>query len=1539
LADEIGKAMQKVGGTAGSLQIPFEKVSSWIAELSSRTREAPETIGQSVKSILARVQNLKEKGFDEIDGTQINQVAKALDSVGIKITDSQGQFRNFGTVLDELGGKWKGLDSRQKAYLSTVVAGTYQQSKFLNLMEGYGDSVKIYNQSLDSAGTAQKKFDLYLQGTEAQLNQLKDTWQAVWMSAFNSQSLQNIIGGLNGLAKGIQFVVDHVGLFPSVIGVATTAFLLLNSTTRSSILNFGVLSSSLVRVGDALPIVAGNARIAQSALYNLTLAGRAAGAGLGLLGTIAKGTLSFIATTALPIAVFAALSFAIGKVTQAISDYNEKQKELKKEQDDIVKSYSSNSNEIDKLASKYENLSKQVASGKIEQTNKDYIDTMNQLGKLMPTLVQSEDEHGNKIIRSSKAVKEELDYAKQLKDIADKTTVANFDKDLETQASKVDNILKQIDKFKSESKSLAASPMVQSGKSKYFDEGSILETQRQQVAQERELQLALQNSKSYIKDKAQAFMDMEGTTQKLSSSQQKLITSYINESVASKKNIKDGEDFKKFLSDTTNNAANLAKIFAQLPDDLNGAFSAKDLLGFSKDQIAYLKSIGTIVKDGGTNWDGYKNALKAVFKDGDTVKKIIDALKDSTKKGSDTTNEATYSVDELDKALKDAKGSYSDTADAINKMIQSKQNDMAVTATQGQLYSELSDKISPVNKVLEDLANGQSVSASTAMDLIQKIPEMTKYLSIQNGQVSVNTQGILDWRDAQINSFNDIIKAQQKSLEAQKSALSQKLKMYGIDLSAIKTVAEAQQQLYDALSKKAKDEGRVAVNPDQAYPGLMDNLQGILDAEKQLDQLSSMASTGLTQVGTSIDKTNSSTEKSIYITDKYKQSMDQLTTALEKLKNLQQQYPNYSQAYRNALQQEIDLLKQQKDLTDNQAKNLQSQISSGIIQQTGMITSKSSSGGSSSSSNYNYASGGSTQAQIWNFLKGKGLSDSAIAGIMGNLQQESGFNTSARNPNGATGLAQWMGGRLSNLKSQANWSSLDTQLNFLWSEWAPMMSKYGASAFNSLNPSQAAYIFEKLFERSGGDANAKRQSFANQIYSQFAGSGGTYSASSSSISSDTSNSAAQQAQAIDQAKSDLLQLQQTSSSLQSQIQDIYLQMVQSQAAYYDHIKATNEAQLAQYDYIQNVQNKNSLTWMQTQMKRESAYQQQIKAEQDSIDYIKQQIAYNNQLNEAQKATLSDDVLQRQQELLSIEQKLYDTRSQMANDIVDTYKQALQDMKDATTKSIDNMINDINKEADKADYQKKLSNAQKSAQDIQDEINKLMLDDSTAAKKRIADLQKQLSDQNDSISQMVTDNNKQLQIDNLNAQKDAVSSYYDNMLNDEEKFSQMRSNILNINNQSVIDSLNSLSTQVQQNVNLLGTSVVNTLIDAINRANGYMIFSNQNADAIGHIASLDSGGLTGSWGSSGKLAMLHEKEIVLNQADTSNFLKAINLTRTLFNNLVKLPNLSGLVSSPATAGGNNYYVNFNVDKMNGNQSDVNNFITKFVNGIKLKGGDI
>ena len=36
--------------------------------------------------------------------------------------------------------------------------------------------------------------------------------------------------------------------------------------------------------------------------------------------------------------------------------------------------------------------------------------------------------------------------------------------------------------------------------------------------------------------------------------------------------------------------------------------------------------------------------------------------------------------------------------------------------------------------------------------------------------------------------------------------------------------------------------------------------------------------------------------------------------------------------------------------------------------------------------------GNTIQERIWNFLKGKGLTDIAAAGVMGNIQAESGFN-------------------------------------------------------------------------------------------------------------------------------------------------------------------------------------------------------------------------------------------------------------------------------------------------------------------------------------------------------------------------------------------------------------------------------------------------------------------------------------------------------------------------------------------------------------------
>lgn len=47
-----------------------------------------------------------------------------------------------------------------------------------------------------------------------------------------------------------------------------------------------------------------------------------------------------------------------------------------------------------------------------------------------------------------------------------------------------------------------------------------------------------------------------------------------------------------------------------------------------------------------------------------------------------------------------------------------------------------------------------------------------------------------------------------------------------------------------------------------------------------------------------------------------------------------------------------------------------------------------------------------------------------------------------------------------------------------------------------------------------------------------------------------------------------------------------------------------------------------------------------------------------------------------------------------------------------------------------------------------------------------------------------------------------------------------------------------------------------------------------------VSAYDTGGYTGEWDSSGRLAMLHQKEIVLNAHDTENFLAAVNIVRDI-----------------------------------------------------------
>lgn len=122
-----------------------------------------------------------------------------------------------------------------------------------------------------------------------------------------------------------------------------------------------------------------------------------------------------------------------------------------------------------------------------------------------------------------------------------------------------------------------------------------------------------------------------------------------------------------------------------------------------------------------------------------------------------------------------------------------------------------------------------------------------------------------------------------------------------------------------------------------------------------------------------------------------------------------------------------------------------------------------------------YTTPSENESITWNFLIANGFSREQTAGIMGNLMQEHGFQTSG------DGLAQWTGSRKARLMSMPDPYSIQTQLDFLMSELNGGYSRAKAKILASTTVEGATVAFQNDFERCGVCVEGRRIQFAYNI--------------------------------------------------------------------------------------------------------------------------------------------------------------------------------------------------------------------------------------------------------------------------------------------------------------------------------------------------------------------------------------------------------------------------------------------------------------------------
>ena len=152
-----------------------------------------------------------------------------------------------------------------------------------------------------------------------------------------------------------------------------------------------------------------------------------------------------------------------------------------------------------------------------------------------------------------------------------------------------------------------------------------------------------------------------------------------------------------------------------------------------------------------------------------------------------------------------------------------------------------------------------------------------------------------------------------------------------------------------------------------------------------------------------------------------------------------------------------------------------------------------------------------TAQKAWSYFTSQGYSPAATAGILANLQAESGMNPERFQDGGpAAGIAQWenyknRSSRWAELNKFAQskgyaWSELDPQLQFIHHELQGLNSYFGkdkniegynvpATTYDqfkvSTDPGHAAMQFEKAFERAGKPHMANRLNYATEFYKLF----------------------------------------------------------------------------------------------------------------------------------------------------------------------------------------------------------------------------------------------------------------------------------------------------------------------------------------------------------------------------------------------------------------------------------------------------------------------
>ncbi|QDX94759.1 phage tail tape measure protein [Brevibacillus laterosporus] len=1358
----LAQGLTKSAETAQAFGVTLDQLIGMITVISEKTRESGNVVGNMLKTVLPRLNS--------------NKAQDALASIGVKVRDLNGDLRNAVDIYRDTAVAMDGLTKSQKTMVAEALSGKHHITRMIAMLEGFSRLDEVTETAQNSMGSALEENEKHMKSLESKLSQVTSATQELAFSV-----------GENGLK----------GAMSDTLSVTTTFI----KGFTEVISNGEILKNVILGVIGGLIMFDIATKTTATSLTATT----------GVMGLATNATRAFTAALiSNPIGLaITAITLLAGSFIYLTGKQKEAREETNKFNDSLVESLSNQKEHIQALVNEYTKLNKiykdkSISSATTNEQEREYLKIQNDLGTLLPSLIDHYDESGKARLKNATAVREEIDTLRELANLKSKEQIYKYSIDTEESLPKIKELQAQIESVERIVEN-ANNRLKEAGVFSIFKKSfeDMLKTNKSKLySLQREMRSELVKTQGFVNDTVNSLKEINNI--KLDPK----VDDYL-------KNLGKSLD-GKFLTDPT-------KI---------------DLL---EKTLLKIQSIQTAMQSGNFSSTSLGSALESI------------------KKGLQEIGLDRSIIDSLVEDLMAIRPASLDGAEGI-------------LATEEQLqdsYKKTSEAVGELNNLLSDLAQGKSITAREAAELIAKEAGLANAFSIENGMVKVNQHAIIQLRNTKLNIFADIGQARVRDLNSQNQTLFAKLQNYGIEIRAIESVADAQNAL-SGLSTKMNQASSISEAMDiEKTQRQVESVKSQID---QIEALKKMISSPT--YGTSKTKTPSTKSKAEYsaLTEQQK-ALERLDTALALIEQRKAKYPSTTSDYRKALSDERDALYQKLNLYEKEQKAL---LSSGKI---GGKKNKKGVEGSDETfkkaeelkrtiadiqNKISTVSFAFITSQVEEFADKNAILDHQLQDVETRLHQYDSASQPYRDS--LTEEVSLLKKKQSNLheanqairKQLALGGLTDLQIKELNKTLADNSSAWLA-VNNSISEKKLASVNSLL-----GEQKQKTDELTQQIE--------LAQATMDTIGDNTNK------MYLSEYDNYLRLGQQKYNSLQQEI-SLRREVISQHQTEISLVKQLNSEivalQIEQLRLKKSLQDSILSTFSDVY---KGVYEQQKKAalkaledEKDAEDkrHKKKLDNLKKELKEKEKAVKAD--------IEAIEEQI-DKEEKRHRKVMDGLDEELNRYKDI----VNERLKSIDREVSEKEYNDELAHLQKERQELQEKYNELYLDDSVEGQYQLSELKKQLDEKDRAIEELnykrgvelrkdnLNDNldkfqkeidakkkaedakydatkdrlnrekrdleklldeykeyiNRQIELENnkhdrllknIEEEKKRTQEKYDELINDERRFAQMRQNILNGNLTAMSSDLDKFAKFIKENMSTIGESIANNLLAKIEEA--------------------------------------------------------------------------------------------------------------------------